>query len=69
MAALSTKEYMAQHMNKFNEPYERAKRLQTEHAVLDDGAGGALAAKRYLEPDRIRTALNGRLCVDLVGTP
>lgn len=46
VAAMSTKEYMAQHMNKFDEPYERAKQLGRvgDLSQLKPGAKIALAS-------------------------
>jgi hypothetical protein len=42
---------------KVKETYEQAGHIQTEHAVLEDGAEGKLAAAQFMAPDRSRAAI------------
>lgn len=58
-AALSTKEYMAKHVSKFDEPYERAKELNRAADISQLAPGAKVATKAHKQTldDRARAFL------------
>ena len=47
--AMSTKEYMAQHMSKFDEPYERAKKLNRAGDISQLAPGAKIALQTHAQ--------------------
>lgn len=47
--SMSSKEYMAQHMSKFDEPYERAKSLRRAADISQLAPGAKIAVKKHVQ--------------------